>query len=91
MAVTVPGATVPAATVRRGRRRLGERLIEAFLVLAAIVSIATTIGIVVSLLFPTVEFFREISIVEFVTSERFLIPFLIGFAVTFLIGLATNR
>lgn len=31
------------------------------------------------------------SIIEFVTSERFLIPFLVGFTIAFLIGLATNR
>ncbi len=31
------------------------------------------------------------SIIEFVTSERFLIPFVIGFVITFVIGLATRR
>ena len=43
-----------------------------------------------SALHPDKEHIMD-SIIEFVTSERFLIPFLIGFAVTFLIGLATNR
>ncbi|WP_309232035.1 phosphate ABC transporter permease subunit PstC [Micromonospora tarensis] len=70
MAVITPGAPVPAASVRRGRRRPGERIIEGFLVLAAVVSIATTIGIIVSLLFPTVEFFGEVSIIEFVTGTQ---------------------
>jgi phosphate transport system permease protein len=60
-------APVPAADVRRGRRRPGERIIETLLIAAAAVSIATTIGIVVSLLLPSVEFFGEVSIVEFFT------------------------
>jgi phosphate transport system permease protein len=61
----------PAAkSVRRGRRRRGEWAIEAGLVLAAIVSIATTIGIIVSLAIPTVEFFGEVSIVRFITEGR---------------------
>jgi phosphate transport system permease protein len=56
--------------VRGGRRRAGERIIEAVLVLAAVVSIVATVGIIVSLAFPTVEFFREISIVRFFTESR---------------------
>ncbi|MGI5151350.1 phosphate ABC transporter permease subunit PstC [Plantactinospora sp. CA-294935] len=68
--VTIPGPSVPAAAVRRGRRRPGEKVIETLLVIAAIVSIATTIGIVVSLAVPTVEFFGEVSIVEFFTSSQ---------------------
>jgi phosphate transport system permease protein len=58
---------VPAAGVRRGRSRPGERLIEALLIAAAVVSIATTIGIMASLFIPTVEFFGQVSIVEFFT------------------------
>ena len=38
-----------------------------FLVVAAGVSILTTIGIVVSLLLPAIQFFREVSITEFLT------------------------
>ncbi|MDW5329598.1 phosphate ABC transporter permease subunit PstC [Plantactinospora sp. KLBMP9567] len=68
--VTIPGPRVPAAAVRRGRRHPGERIIETLLVVAAAVSIATTIGIVVSLAVPTVEFFGEVSLVEFVTSTQ---------------------
>jgi len=56
--------------VRRGRRRPGERLIETLLVVAAIVSIATTMGIVVSLVVPTVEFFGHVSVVEFLTETE---------------------
>ncbi|GAA1393088.1 phosphate ABC transporter permease subunit PstC [Catellatospora coxensis] len=61
-------AGIPAApSVRRGRPRLGEKAIEALLVLAAIVSVATTVGIVISLAVPTVEFFGTVSLGEFVT------------------------
>ncbi len=63
----------PAAgivSLRRGRRRVGERIIEVLLVVAASVSVATTIGIVVSLVLPSIRFFREVSLVEFVTSTR---------------------
>jgi phosphate transport system permease protein len=38
-----------------------------FLVVAAGVSILTTIGIVVSLLLPAIQFFREVSIIKFLT------------------------
>jgi phosphate transport system permease protein len=63
------GSRVPAA-VRRGRARPGERVIETLLVVAAIVSIITTVGIVISLAAPTVEFFRDVSLVEFITETR---------------------
>jgi phosphate transport system permease protein len=67
VAVDTSRPSVPAADVRRGRSRPGERVIESLLVVAAVVSVATTVGIVVSLLVPTVEFFGEVSIVEFFT------------------------
>jgi phosphate transport system permease protein len=71
VSVTTSVQQAPAAgSVRRGRARLGERAIEALLVLAAVVSIATTIGIVLSLLLPTVEFFGKVSIVRFLTESR---------------------
>ncbi|HET6212091.1 MAG TPA: phosphate ABC transporter permease subunit PstC, partial [Micromonosporaceae bacterium] len=55
---------------RRGRRRPGERVIEALLVVAAAVSVATTVGIVLALFTPTVEFFQTVSIKEFFTGTR---------------------
>lgn len=70
--MTVQDTTNPAAgtSLRRGRRRPGERVIEGLLVVAALVSVVTTVGIVVALLGPTLEFFREVSVVEFFTSTR---------------------
>jgi phosphate transport system permease protein len=56
--------------LRAERRRWGEDVIKALLALCALVSVATTVGIVAALLEPSVEFFREISITEFFTEER---------------------
>ena len=47
-----------------------EFLIERALFLCALVSVATTIGIVAVLLFETIEFFGEVSIVEFLTGSE---------------------
>lgn len=59
---TMPGATVSLA---RGRTRYGERLVRAILLAAAAVSILTTFGIVISLIVPTVEFFTEVPVLDF--------------------------
>ena len=55
-----PGAR---AHTRRGarRRRAGEDLVKVILGAAAFISVLTTVGIVVALLFPALEFFGEIS------------------------------
>ena len=47
-----------------------EPFIERVLFLCALVSVATTLGIVAVLLFETVEFFREVPIVEFLTGTE---------------------
>lgn len=47
-----------------------EKIIEIILILFASISILTTIGIVFSLMFETVIFFSEVSIIEFFTSVR---------------------
>ncbi|MGH3928708.1 MAG: phosphate ABC transporter permease subunit PstC [Pseudonocardiaceae bacterium] len=63
-----PAGEVP--TLRRSSSRLGERIILNLLFLAAVTSVLTTIAIVVSLAVPAIAFFREISIVEFLTGTR---------------------
>jgi phosphate transport system permease protein len=69
--VTVDTGTVGAAaetrtgSLRRSRPRYGEFAIHGVLLLAALVSIGTTVGIVVSLIPPAVEFFRQVSLAEF--------------------------
>jgi phosphate transport system permease protein len=49
------------------RVRPGEVVVRAVLFLAATISVLTTLGIVLSLLLPAVEFFREVSPWEFFT------------------------
>ena len=60
-------ATAPAGTLslRRSRPRYGEKVAYGLLVAAAAVSIATTIGIIWSLLIPTIEFFQEVPVTDF--------------------------
>ena len=53
--------------LRATRRRWGEDVVKACLALCAFVSVATTVGIVVALFVPAIEFFSEISIVDFFT------------------------
>jgi phosphate transport system permease protein len=53
--------------LRAARRRWGEDVIKGVLALFAFVSIATTVGIVVSLLFPAIEFFREVHIWDYLS------------------------
>lgn len=63
---TLPPRPLAGGTVRGVR----ERIIKWLLAGCAIVSIATTIGIIASLAFETVDFFREASIVEFFTGTN---------------------
>ena len=55
--------------LRAERRRIGEDVVKGVLALCALVSVATTVGIVVALFVPAFEFFREISIVDFLTGR----------------------
>jgi phosphate transport system permease protein len=56
--------------LRATRRRWGEDVVKAALALCAFVSVATTVGIVVALFVPAIEFFGEISIVDFLTGTN---------------------
>ena len=62
-AATAAGAS--RGSLRRSRPRYGELAIQGILLLAALVSIGTTVGIVYSLIPPTIDFFREIPFGEF--------------------------
>ncbi len=55
-----------SAGARRARRLLIERLIMTLLIAASSVAILTTIGIVLSLIFESIQFFRQIPIIDFV-------------------------
>jgi len=52
------------------RRRYQEGVIWVALLSCGMVSIFTTLGIVAVLLFETVEFFREVSVIEFLTDTQ---------------------
>lgn len=51
-------------------RRVKERLIEGALLLSALFSIFITAGIIAVLFFETFEFFKEVSIIEFLTDTQ---------------------
>jgi phosphate transport system permease protein len=58
--VPEPNAALGSGLERR-RGRFGERIIVGFFAACAFISIATTIGIIASLIRPTVQFFRAVS------------------------------
>jgi len=72
MQATDATATPRPVTIRLGatRPRWGERAIAAALCLCALVSVATTVGIVVALAEPSLEFFRSIPIGSFLTGTK---------------------
>ncbi|MBK8470427.1 MAG: phosphate ABC transporter permease subunit PstC [Actinomycetales bacterium] len=57
-------------SLRPSSARVGERIVKASMIACAAVSIATTIGIVVALLGPALQFFREVSVVRFLTETE---------------------
>ncbi|MBA2360658.1 MAG: phosphate ABC transporter permease subunit PstC [Actinobacteria bacterium] len=65
--MATPAAAQQPLRLRSTRRRWGEDVVKVVLALCAFVSVATTVGIVVALFQPAIEFFRAISIVDFLT------------------------
>lgn len=91
----------PALVERRlgsSRPRYGERAIVGLLGLCALVSVATTVGIVLALFVPTAEFFGTVGAREFFTTEVWaplfeppqfgVLPLVTGTVVTTLCALA---
>jgi len=64
------GGTVSARLARKVSRHVGERLIEAMLFAAAAVSIFVTLAIVFILVRESLSFFRQVSIVDFLTDTQ---------------------
>jgi phosphate transport system permease protein len=65
------GAGAPIARrLTASRRRSGETLIKVVLAACAGVSVLTTIGIVASLVEPTVEFFQKVGVGEYLTGTE---------------------
>ncbi len=64
------GGRPEAPSLRAARRRYGEGLIKGLLVLAALISLLTTVGIVYALVRETVVFFGEVGIGEFLFGTK---------------------
>ncbi len=79
-------------------RKLKESIIEKVLAACALITILTTIGIILILLIEAIGFFREVSIVSFLTDTQWtplftekrygILPLLAGTALTSLIAIA---
>jgi phosphate transport system permease protein len=54
-------------TLAPSRKRWGEVVIQGLLALCALVSVATTVGIVVALFAPAFEFFQQVSFLDYIT------------------------
>ena len=67
-----PGAGLQPTPARslRGRSRPGETLVRGVLFIAAMVSVLTTIGIIITLIRPTIDFFTEASVLQFLTGTE---------------------
>lgn len=65
-----PGRGDPSVSITRSRRRPTEAAFRVVIRMAALLSIAITIGILFSLIVPAIEFFREVPILEFLTGTR---------------------
>jgi phosphate transport system permease protein len=66
---------VQNATMSRTLRRAQERVIEILLFLAALSSVAITVGIVGVLVFESLQFFKFVSITEFLTDTQWTVLF----------------
>ena len=67
---TAAGGPRPNLTRGRTPRSVGEQVIKALLFAAALISVATTVGIVVSLLAETLEFFSQVGIFEYLLGTK---------------------
>ena len=71
-------AAQPSVALPKKRIRWGEQLIHALLFIAAAISVVTTVGIVASLVMPAFDFFREVSLWDFLTGTTWTPLFLDG-------------
>jgi phosphate transport system permease protein len=63
-------------TLAPPRKRWGEVIIKGLLALCALVSVATTLGIVVALFLPAFQFFREVNFLDYITGTEWAPLFL---------------
>jgi phosphate transport system permease protein len=69
-ASSTAAGTRAVPTLGAARRRWGEDLIKGLLILAALLSVLTTTGIVIALLRETIDFFGDVSVSEFLTGGK---------------------
>ena len=69
-AATTTAGTRAAPTLGAARRRWGEMLVKALLILATLLSVLTTTGIVIALLRETIDFFSEVGVWEFLSGSK---------------------
>src|SRR5687768_14449963 len=53
----------------RGRSRPGEAIVRAVLLVSALLSVAITVGIIIALIRPVLDFFAEVPVFEFLSTE----------------------
>ena len=63
-------ASATAVRLRATRRRPGEFVVKCALGACALISVATTVGIVAALFLPALEFFADVSLVDFLTGTE---------------------
>ncbi|MGH8641517.1 MAG: hypothetical protein ACRET6_07390, partial [Burkholderiales bacterium] len=93
----LPDTFVSDRLARRKLRHVQERIIEFILFLAACVSVATTVGIVLILLKESFVFFQVVSLWDFLTDTQWtplfadahygILPLLAGTAVSSMVAL----
>jgi phosphate transport system permease protein len=93
----VAKGSAEAPVLRAARRRWGEDLIKGLLMLAALISILTTTGIVLSLLTETVRFFEEVPVGDYLFGTDWaplfnpasfgVLPLVLGTMIISLIGM----
>ncbi|MDW8339253.1 MAG: phosphate ABC transporter permease subunit PstC [Thermoleophilia bacterium] len=74
--VDLPLETTASVVLPKRRIRPSEIAVQAVLFVAATISVLTTIGIVLSLVLPAIDFFRVVSVWEFLTGTRWAPLFL---------------
>jgi phosphate transport system permease protein len=68
-ATRMPGRLDPSRPLVASSPRYGEKAIKGLLALCAVVSVATTTAIVISLISPTLDFFGEVSFGQFFSTD----------------------
>jgi phosphate transport system permease protein len=60
----------PGGLLTQSRKRWGEKILQGVFAACALLSVLTTVGIIFVLLYETVAFFQEVSIVDFLTDTK---------------------